>query len=327
MTARARSERDQARPHARSERDQARPRPRSGSTAPGAALALSGSRTQRTVSTIRYDPAIRSENGKPASKQELVYAQIRERILSGAYGPGYRLVIDRLAAELGVSALPVREAVRRLEAEGLVVFRPNAGAQVTPADPSLFEETMIVLAVLEGFATAQVAASPPDGLLEGLRADTEEMVRCMQTLDVLGFGRANARFHRRIHEACGNPALSELLDGIGRRLDAIRRTVFTHIPYRGLSSIEDHRRLIELIERRAPDAEIEAEARAHKLRTVEAFRQWRAAHDGANADAPAAERTELDGRVRPPRDTGANAARRRGKGASRGGARAPGASG
>ncbi len=66
------------------------------------------------------------------TKQERVYRTIRERILSGDYRPGHRVVIDSLATELGVSALPVREAIRRLEAEGLVVFRPNAGAHVAP---------------------------------------------------------------------------------------------------------------------------------------------------------------------------------------------------
>jgi DNA-binding GntR family transcriptional regulator len=77
------------------------------------------------------------QNG--VTKQERVYRVIRERILRGTYGPGYRVVIDALAEEFAVSALPVREAIRRLEAEGLVIYRPNAGAQVAPADPGLFE--------------------------------------------------------------------------------------------------------------------------------------------------------------------------------------------
>jgi DNA-binding GntR family transcriptional regulator len=51
----------------------------------------------------------------------------------------------------------VREAIRRLEAEGLVIYRPNAGAQVAPADPGLFDEEMTVLAVLEGYGTALAA--------------------------------------------------------------------------------------------------------------------------------------------------------------------------
>ena len=74
------------------------------------------------------------------NKQQRAYTELRERILSGAYSPGFRLVIDSLADELEVSTLPIREAIRRLEAEGLVVFRPNAGAQVAPADPGLFEK-------------------------------------------------------------------------------------------------------------------------------------------------------------------------------------------
>jgi DNA-binding GntR family transcriptional regulator len=95
--------------------------------------------------------------GTVVTKQERVYQAIRERILSGAYGPGYRVVIDALAEEFEVSGLPVREAIRRLEAEGLVIYRPNAGAQVAPADPGLFDEEMTVLAVLEGYGTALAA--------------------------------------------------------------------------------------------------------------------------------------------------------------------------
>src|SRR6266849_6694586 len=91
------------------------------------------------------------------TKQERTYRVIRKRILDGVYGPGYRVVIDALAAEFEVSALPVREAIRPIEAEGLVVYRPNVGAQVAPADPALYEEELTVLAVLEGYATALAA--------------------------------------------------------------------------------------------------------------------------------------------------------------------------
>jgi len=68
------------------------------------------------------------------SKHERAYAVIRQRILDGAYQPGHRLVIGTLAGELGISTVPVREAIRRLEAEGRVVYRHNAGARVTPVD-------------------------------------------------------------------------------------------------------------------------------------------------------------------------------------------------
>ena len=67
---------------------------------------------------------------------------------------------------------------------------------------------------------------------------------------------------------------------MGRRLDAIRRTVFVQIPYRGSQSVAEHRRLVDLIARGAPAGEIEAAARAHKLGTVESFRAWQAEHRG-----------------------------------------------
>jgi DNA-binding GntR family transcriptional regulator len=227
-------------------------------------------------------------DSEPAiTKQERAYRAIRERILSGQYGPGYRVVIDTLAAELGVSAVPVREAIRRLEAEGLIVYRPNAGAQVAPTEPGLYDEELTVLAVLEGYATALAAGSMRREDLRRLRAVNQRMVEAMERIDALSFGRLNQEFHAAIYDRCPNPSLVELLHDVGRRLDAIRRTVFVQIPYRGSASIEEHERLIAMIEGDAPFAEIEAAARQHKLNTVESFREWRAEHEQAAVSSAA----------------------------------------
>jgi DNA-binding GntR family transcriptional regulator len=212
------------------------------------------------------------------TKQERVYRAVRERILSGAYGPGYRVVIDALAGEFGVSALPVREAIRRLEAEGLVIFRPNAGAHVAPADPGLFGEEMTVLAVLEGYATALAAPNLTKTDIKRLSALTDEMVEAIERLDPLSFGKLNQEFHTVVYERCPNAALVDLLRDVARRLDAIRRTVFVQIPYRGAASVAEHRRLITLISEGAPVAKIEAAAREHKLNTVTSFREWQSHH-------------------------------------------------
>ena len=168
---------------------------------------------------------------KTLTKQERVYRAIRERILSGAYPPGYRVVIDALATELGVSALPVREAIRRLEAEGLVVFRPNAGAHVAPADPGVFDEEMTVLAVLEGYATVLAAPLLGASGLARLSALTDAMEQAIEQGDALGFGRLNQEFHEVVYAHCPNAALVDRLHDVARRLDAIRRTVFVRIPY------------------------------------------------------------------------------------------------
>jgi DNA-binding GntR family transcriptional regulator len=212
------------------------------------------------------------------TKQELAYQAVRERILSGEYGPGYRVVIDAIAEEFSISAVPVREAIRRLEAEGLVIFRPNAGAQVVPADPSAFYSQVMVLAVLEGYATALAAPRLGEAGLQRLTEITDSMVEAMERLDSLGFGRLNQEFHAVIYEHCPNRPLVELLRDVAHRLDAIRRTVFVQIPYRGAASVAEHRELITMMAVGAGQATIEAAARGHKLRTVESFRAWQTEH-------------------------------------------------
>ena len=100
----------------------------------------------------------------------------------------------------------------------------------------------------------------------------------MEQMDSLTFGRLNQEFHAAIHQRCPNAALVAMLHDVARRLDAIRRTVFIQIPYRGAESVSEHRALIELLSRGAPAAEIEAAAREHKLHTVESFRAWQREH-------------------------------------------------
>ena len=235
-----------------------------------------GALPSRGKSRMRASVAAQKRTG--VTKQERVYRALRERILSGAYGPGYRVVIDALAEEFSVSALPVREAIRRLEAEGLVVYRPNAGAQVAPADPGVFEEEMTVLALLEGLATALAAPELGPEEIQLMTEINESMVQAMERLDSLRFGRLNQEFHAVIYEHCPNGSLVTLLRDVSRRLDAIRRTVFVQIPYRGAASVTEHRALIELIAHGAPAPKIEALAREHKLHTVASFRAWQLEH-------------------------------------------------
>jgi DNA-binding GntR family transcriptional regulator len=222
------------------------------------------------------------------TKQQQLYQALRERILSGAYGPGFRIVIDHIAAEFAVSALPVREAIRRLEAEGLIVYRANAGAQVAPAEPEQFEDNLTVLALLEGYATALAAPLLTSEDLDALGARTDDMVAAMERMDSLAFGRHNRAFHQVIYERCPNPSLVAMLRDVDRRLDAIRTTVFVHIPYRGASSVAEHRELIELLRDGASAKRIETTARRHKLRTVESFQAWQREHGAPGGRGAAA---------------------------------------
>src|SRR6185312_7252647 len=100
---------------------------------------------------------------------------LRDRIHSGAYPPMARVNIDAISRELGVSPIPVREALRRLEAEGWVRFQPNVGAIVAPVDATTWEQEMVAVAILEGAATADAAARLTPADLAGLKALAAEM--------------------------------------------------------------------------------------------------------------------------------------------------------
>jgi len=92
------------------------------------------------------------------SKQKMAYELIRERILDGTYSPGTRIVLDAVAKEIGTSSIPVREAIRRLEADGLIEYQAFTGARVAPMDETAYVQSLNVLAVLEGYATVLSAS-------------------------------------------------------------------------------------------------------------------------------------------------------------------------
>src|SRR3954469_1051841 len=94
------------------------------------------------------------EANMAVSKGEQAYAILKQGIMDGTFGPGQRLVIDQLGREHGISSVPWRESLRRLEAEGWVDIIPNAGAMVKTVDVDSWQRTMQLLARLEGYATA-----------------------------------------------------------------------------------------------------------------------------------------------------------------------------
>lgn len=208
------------------------------------------------------------------NKQERTYAVLRDRIHSGAFAPRARLNIDALARELGVSAIPIREALRRLEAEGWVTFQPNVGAIVAPVDATTWEQQMTAVAILEGAATAEAVAGLRPSDLTRLRRLAAGMEEVAANGDMARFSRLNRRLHATITARCGNAYLLELLDQTNQRLDRIRDTMFTFLPERSKAAISEHTRLIELLEDGDATA-VESYARWHKLQTIEAYRAAR----------------------------------------------------
>lgn len=205
------------------------------------------------------------------SKSEQAYAWIRSRISSHAFGPGYRLVLGSLADELDMSVVPVREAIRRLEAEGLVTFERNVGARVTLVDEREYADTMQTLGLVEGAATALSAPLLDGAALDRAEEVNERMTRLLDHFDAHAFTELNRRFHSLLFEPCPNPQLRELVQRGWSRLSGIRDSTFAYVPGRAQHSVDEHTQILELIRVGADPLEIELAARNHRWRTRDAF--------------------------------------------------------
>ena len=206
------------------------------------------------------------------NKAERTYATLRRRILVGTYEPGHRLVLDALAREMGVSPVPVREALRRLEAEGWVVYTRNVGAQVAPINEERWEEEMRVLAILEGHASALAAPHMLPADFRSLSSINDRLASAVRSANVLEASKLNRAWHSVIYARCPNTYLVQVIGETQERMDAIRPTVFASNPERGIESVAEHAAILGLLERSAPFDDIERAAREHKIRTIDAVR-------------------------------------------------------
>lgn len=205
------------------------------------------------------------------SKSEQAYAAVKARIVDGAYSPGYRLVLAKIAEDLGFSVVPVREAIRRLEAEGLVTFERNVGATVSGIDPTEYLYTMQTLSIIEGAATALSAPLIGAADIARARAVNAEMRDCLEHFDPVRFTQLNQDFHSVLFERCPNPHILDLVHRGWNRLASLRSSTFRFVPGRARESVDEHDALLQLIETQADADTIEKAARQHRAATLDAY--------------------------------------------------------
>ncbi|WP_424449068.1 GntR family transcriptional regulator [Microbacterium arborescens] len=205
------------------------------------------------------------------SKSQRAYHWIRERIAEQEFTPGYRLVLGTIAGELDMSVVPVREAIRQLEAEGLVTFERNIGARVAMVDDSQYRYSMQALSILEGTATALAARALDVDDIRRAREINELMTESLDHFDPRSFTRLNQEFHAVLFERCVNPRMLELVQTEWARLGHLRDSTFSFVPGRAQESVREHEQILALIERGAPLTEIEHAARRHRSATLDAY--------------------------------------------------------
>ena len=215
---------------------------------------------------------------------ESVAAKLRELILQGQLVPGTRLRPQHLAPGLGVSVMPVREALRILGAEGLVSFSPRSGAQVTEFSEEDIEELYLVRGALEGLAARLAAPRMTEDDFRSLREALDEMLQAQSRGDLRNFMDWDHEFHRRQFQACGRPKLVEhILDLWSASRLILPMTARTDHPMS--AAILSHRAVLEACEQRDP-IEAERMTRAHTEQAAERIlaARRRLAHGTANVD-------------------------------------------
>ncbi|GAB3464780.1 GntR family transcriptional regulator [Actinophytocola sediminis] len=172
-------------------------------------------------------------------KSQTIYRALRERILRDELASGTRLVLRELANTYETSDIPVREALRMLERDGLVEMVPYRGARVTTLTQREIDETYFIRGHLESIATGLAAERITDDELAALDELMTLLRAAVEAQDGPRFSDLNHQFHETIVAACGNRMLCELTMDIWQRHSGFQR-VFRMVPGRLAQSQSEH---------------------------------------------------------------------------------------
>jgi DNA-binding GntR family transcriptional regulator len=195
----------------------------------------------------------------PRLRQQ-VYERIRRAIINGQFAPGERLSVSRIAESLQVSTMPVREAIRLLEEDGLVETSARRWTRVATVSAAQAEELYPLVGLLEEYAVAY---------LRQLRAANRALEQAESGGDVMTCINADERFHAILLEGCGNQALLQTVAQFKSRMRLHESVFFRHGTRRSTSQHEEIAAAIELGDRRRAGALV----RAHWASGLEALRQ------------------------------------------------------
>jgi len=182
-----------------------------------------------------------------SSLVERAYREIKGRILGNLYPPGLQVLEQELARQLGMSRTPVREALIRLENEGLVEIVPRHGMHVVPISPEDMREIYELVTCLEARAAERLAERRPDAAAIAPMIEAHAaMERALAEGDLDAWAAADQRFHRALVELCGNRRLAQTALAVFDQVHRVRMVTLRMRPLPTRSNA-DHKALIEAI--------------------------------------------------------------------------------
>ena len=199
---------------------------------------------------------------------EDVAERLRAQIFSHELAPGSWLDEQSLAAAFGISRTPMREAIKVLASEGLVISKMNKGSYVTEVDRRDLEQIFTVLSLLEGQAAKETAIKATEAELTQLDDLHHRLEKAAADRDIGQFFEFNVKFHELIQEIAGNKWMNGVIDDLRKVLKLQRRDSLSRGD-RLLSSLLEHREILQAILKRDPIA-AEMAMRNHLARGLEA---------------------------------------------------------
>lgn len=181
--------------------------------------------------------------------RDVVFNTLRQAIITGEFAPGERLMEISLANRLGVSRTPVREAIRKLELEGLVIMIPRKGAQVARITEKNLCDVLEVRTVLEEFATVLACERIDEAGIRDLRQALDEFVTAVESGDILAIANKDEHFHDIIFHATNNDRLIYIINNLREQFYRYRMEYVKDIRQRSLL-VEEHRELLNAITNR-----------------------------------------------------------------------------
>ena len=177
------------------------------------------------------------------SKKAVVYDLLRENILQGKYKPGSRLVIDELAVTLGVSQIPIREAMRQLEADGFVTIEPYVGATVAQLNAEFIFEVFALLEHLEIISSRAACRVMSDDDLQQLAAMIDEMESCVQNPST--WSAKNKAMHLFICQKANTVLVEKMMEKVLDHWDRLRLHYLNDVFGNRIQAAQaDHKRIL-----------------------------------------------------------------------------------
>lgn len=197
------------------------------------------------------------------TKSELVFETLKRQIINGELKPGTEIVISKISKELDISPIPVREALKTLESEGLVEIEPHKSAKVVEFNLEKLHQIITIRAGLEGYAARLAVLHINDLQIRALESIIDEMKQALANKDTETFNLNNLKFHRYIYQIPPYPMLYEMIikvwDG-----GKWTRSVFAISPKRMEKSIKEHTEILKAIKEKDED-KVEKLVREHRL--------------------------------------------------------------